>query len=234
MRAGRFSQLVLAGAATASACATSDGALVIDVVATGAGGGAVLITPKLVDVTNASPGAVVSFDVFANVTDSNNNNTSDQGIYVAVGSFLSSPGLARGNLAAQRAPSMTFFGSSNGLVTDLDSDGDLDVGSNNNAVVHNFFNARSIDAPLPQFGSHVLIGTMQMVLSPLESGPPTLVNFRQRISPVAAGWYEDGTLITSSAFSAGAPVVLTIIPEPASLGAPGIAAVGLLARRRTR
>jgi hypothetical protein len=124
---------------------------------------------------------------------------------------------------------MTGTGSSNGLVTDLDGDSDLDVGSNNNAIGTNFFSPRSKDAPTPQFESHVLIGTMQMTLQ--VSGGFTLVNFRPRVSPTSGSWFEDGTQITSSTFSAGAPVVLGI-PEPTTLSLTSMAGLGLLARRR--
>jgi hypothetical protein len=127
---------------------------------------------------------------------------------------------------------MTGTGGSNGLVTDLDADGDLDVGSNNNASPLNFFSARSKDAPIPQFGSEVLVGTFTMTIS--QTGPGfALVNFRPRLASTAASWFEDGTQITSSAFTVGAPVQIGI-PEPASLALIG-AVVGsaLLARRRS-
>jgi hypothetical protein len=222
--------MLLGGAAIAGVSAAANAALVIDVVATSANGGAVLVNGKNVNILAATPGAVITFDIFADTTGSNGN-TQDDGILSFAGSFLSEGGAARGNLVATRAASMTGTGGSNGLVTDLDGDGDLDVGSNNNASASNFFSARSSTAPNPVFGPHVLVGTMSMTLGAPASGGNTLVNFRPRVSSTAGSWFEDGTQITSSAFSAGAPVTL-IVPEPTTLGLAGVAGLGLLARRR--
>jgi MYXO-CTERM domain-containing protein len=229
MLSKRLSRMLMTGAAVAGMSAAADAALVIDLRATGVTGQGTVANEKTV--TNVAPGSIVAFDVFAITTDSNNGNTSDQGILSFAGSFLSAGGTTEGNLVAARAATMTGTGGSNGLVTDLDADGDLDVGSNNNASALNFFSARSTTAPTPQFGMTVLVGTLAMTITeatPLE----TLVNFRVRVAGTAGSWFEDGSQITSSNFSPGSPVSVNGIPEPAALGLAGLTALGALARRR--
>jgi hypothetical protein len=67
-----------------------------------------------------------------------------------------------------------------------------------------------------------------------------LVNFILRGGNAAtAVWYEDGALTQktpdNALFAIGAPVIITQgVPEPSAVGLAGLAALGLLARRRAR
>jgi hypothetical protein len=233
----RKANALLFGAAVAGLGLAARAALVIDVRATSANGGAVLHNPKLVLVQNATPGAVITFDVFGVVTDNNNAVSFDQGILSFEGSFLSTNvgnGSVRGDLLARRAATFLGTGGSNGFVQDLDADTDLDVGSNNNASSVNFFRARSTSAPAHVPGVEALVGTVTMTLTSNTGGfhtQVTHVNFRPRVSSTAASWFENGTQITSSDFSSGPPVVLQNVPEPAALGLLGVTGACALARR---
>src|SRR5262245_57998021 len=142
MLSKRLSTMLLTGAAVAGlGAATANAALVIDVVATGGTGVTVSNGGKSVLTTGV--GNPINFNVFALVTDGNNGNTTDQGILSFAGSFLSNGGSVRGGLVGVVDATMRGSGFSNGLAQDLDADGDLDVGSNNNASAANFFNGRS-------------------------------------------------------------------------------------------
>jgi len=235
MLSKRLSNMLLTGAAVAGLGAAANAALVIDLRAT-TGSPGVVITNQGKTVTGTVNGSTVNFDVFALVTDSNNAVTTDQGILSFAGSFLSDGGGVRGNLAAAAASTMRGSGFSNGLMQDLDADTDLDVGSNTNTSSANFFNARSSAAPQPVFGSEVLVGNLTFTVT-TSSSSPTSVNFRPRAAGTAGSWFEDGSQITSSAFSAGTPVLVSGasgVPEPASLAMASIAGLGMLARRRVR
>src|SRR5687767_10327624 len=86
-------------------------------------------------VTVSSVGQVVSLDVWAVIT-AGDTDAANDAFQWAHGSFLSSDvggGAASGTLAATLSdPFAAGNGASNGAQTDLDGDGDLDVGSNNN------------------------------------------------------------------------------------------------------
>src|SRR4051812_26055586 len=87
---------------------------------------------KTVNVT--SVGQVVNLDVWAVVRGSDSNAAND-GFQWAHGSFLSSDvggGVAAGSLSATVLTPFESTSFQNGTQVDLDGDGDLDVGSNNN------------------------------------------------------------------------------------------------------
>jgi len=227
--------MLLGGAAVAGLAGAANAALVIDVRAVSATGSTVVQNAKTVRAGGV--GDVITFNVFAVVTGANGDQA-DDGILSFAGSFLSGDaglGAVRGSLSAARSAAMLGSGGSNGLVQDLDGDGDLDVGSNNNSNAANFFSARSKDAPTPQFGMETLSGTLTMTIGQLIAGGSndlTNVNFRPRTSSTSGSWFEDGSQITSSAYSAGANVqILGNVPEPMSLGVAGLVGLGLLRRR---
>ena len=223
-------------AVTATIPASSNAGLIIDVRAVGSTGGVVVHNSKLIDVYTASPGATVTCNVFAVVT-GQDADTSNDGILSFAGSFLTTDvmgnGAYHGNLVARRAATMMGTGGSNGFVQDLDGDGDLDVGSNNNSSANSFFSARSSTAPDPVFGHETLVATLTLTMTQVIGFGDTWLNFRPRIAGTAGSWFEDGTQITSSNFFSGPAVVTLVDPEPTSASLLGLPlSFSVLARRR--
>jgi Ca2+-binding RTX toxin-like protein len=174
---------------------------------------------KTVNIT--SVGQVVNLDVWAVVTGSNNT-AADDGFQWAHGSFLSSDvggGAAAGTLSASVVGPFTATSFQDGTQADLDGDGDLDVGSNNDASPDNYFVARAdgIQSGQDPAPAEFRIGTVSFVVSSLKSGTSTNINFRPRQDDAGAGWVEDYIDAahpnfkdpSNGTFVAGAPVVLT-------------------------
>jgi hypothetical protein len=216
-RIRRPTTVLLASALTS---ASSFASLTIDLRATATTGGTV-IDAKHVQFSGVA-GATVTMNVYSLVTNGNGN-PNDDGTLAVIGSFLSSFSDMSGNLEAVRDAEFTGTGSSNGLITDLDGDGDFDVGSNNNAVAANFFAARA--RQFTPFTAETLIGSVTWTFTANLS--ETFLNYRPRVSSNAGSWIEDGTQITSSDVSVGAPVHI-FVPEPA-FALPLL--LGALARR---
>jgi hypothetical protein len=203
-------------------------------------------------------GATLTMNIIAKVTAADANQTND-GLLSLAGSFLSTRANSsspRGNLAA----SLLFFtefqegfrgpGSSNGAITDLNGDGDLDVGSNYDLDADGFFKARATGAPRPVFvffpPFEIFVGTLRYLITDVGSASYTSINFRRRDVWGGANWYEDsvqnpddGTWSGSHLYNVdpswtiGTPVqVIATVPDPAMLSP--VAAIALLARRRTR
>ena len=188
-------------------------------------------------VSVSSVGQVVNLDVWAIVTAGDSTATNDA-FQWAHGSFLSSDvggGAAAGTLSAAVQSPFDATAASNGTQVDLDGDGDLDVGSNDNSQPDNFFVARASGLqgghdPAP---AKFLIGTVSFTVTSLKSGTSTDINFRPRDNVLAAGWAEDATAgdtnfkdPNTGTFAAGAPVVIVDPPPTATLTAPNLAAGG--------
>jgi len=198
---------------------------------------------KTVNIT--SVGQVVNLDVWAIVTGSDSTATNDA-FQWAHGSFLSSDvsgGAAGGTLAASVASPFDATASSNGTQKDLDGDGDLDVGSNDNTQPNGFFVARAggLQGGSDPAPAKFLIGTVSFTVTSLKSGTSTRINFRPRDNVLAAGWAEDATAQDvnfknphSGTFAAGTPVVLSRSQTPvddttapsATLSAPNLTSGG--------
>src|SRR5207247_4272751 len=103
----------------------------------------------------------------------------------AHGSFLSSDvggGAAGGDITASLEPTFNATASQGGTQADLDNDGDLDVGSNDNSNPDNFFVARADgmqggSAPAP---AEWRIGTWSFTVISQKGGGRTNINFRPR------------------------------------------------------
>ena len=232
MLSKRVSKFVLGSAAIAGLGATANAGLTYDMVATGATSGVISEAGKRVDLT-PGVGGTVTFNIVAFVT-GQNGDLGDDGFLSGAGSFLSTGGTL-GDMAAFRAGNMTGTGSSNGKAQDLDSDGDLDVGSNTTASASNYFAVRANSAPQPVFGAQVLLGSVTFTYGAAGMSGVSLVNWRNRGNASTASWFEDGSQVnanaTASNVGVGAPVSL-VVPEPTTLGLAAIGALGLLARRR--
>jgi hypothetical protein len=125
-----------------------------------------------------------------------------------------------GNLTAELTPTFTADGSQNGTIQDLNGDGDLDVGSNNNSDIAGFINARA--GGLQTTGGDIVgdsqswvVATFTYKVTSLSYGQPTDINFRFR-DGVPAGafdavWWQDGQGENDQigTIAVGAPVVIT-------------------------
>jgi len=200
---------VMAGLGASQALAN----LTIDMRVSGLTGTGTIVTPK--SVTGVANGSTVTMQIWAQVTGSAGNQTPGiaQTIQSAGGSILSSNGGLLGNLAVPgaattgitapfRAPS-----SSAGFVSDLDGDGDLDVGSNNPGDAENFFSARAgsllgprsnDDGTLSNFQVHTIPGGWEYLLSlsrfvVTNANGATNVNFRANQASFGAVWAENAS-----------------------------------------
>jgi hypothetical protein len=227
---------------------SATGALHIDIRATGVSGGGTLVSPK--QVNNVVPGSVVAFDIFAVVVGTNASTSDDKFISVA-GSWRSSSGGIMGNLAADLVPTdfkppgndppilgFDGLGSSVGLQQDLDGDGDLDVGSNNDSHANDFWAARYAGAPFAisagslsptSGGRRIGFGTFTVTAG---SGFATVVNFDGRAASTAANYIQDGQPIQGESMNGLVPLVIVNPPEPTSLGLVVLGAFSLMHRPR--
>jgi hypothetical protein len=238
---------MIAAAATAAALLTcagsrSDASLIIDLRAIG--GTAQITTDGKAFV--ADPGVTLTVGIFARV--SGTNGIHDESVQSVYGS-VTSPGPTLLNLSGG-GPIAPFNGTGfqNGSIQDIDSDGDLDLGSAGSTATGKFF-AHS-DAPTPAGVAvnpntgEVQIGVLSFVIT--GGGPFGLINFipRSNVSGgnlnAAALWFEDNDGVTRTptigAFAPGAPIIATDYidngPEPSSLALLSLCAIGLLSRRR--
>lgn len=206
----------------------------MDLRATGAStAGAGVLDPK--NVALANPGDTVTLGLFAKVTGTDGvNNEAFQSVF----GLVNSVGSNKGNMSGGYVPAFFTAGvSQNGSVVDWDSDGDLDIGlSPTNSSGVGKFAGRSLSAtPMPSLGGAVLVG--EFIWTVTTASGFFELNFTVRNNNganvnAAALWFEDGSSIskgpTNSPITVGPPVS---IPEPASLGALGLAGIGLLKRR---
>jgi len=213
MTSPRLSRALLGSAALIGlGVSTANATLLIDVRASTRNGVSVA-DPKNVAV---AVGDTLVFRVFADVTGTND--ARPDCIQDLSGSFLSTGGI-KGNLALSFsgfAQPFTANATSAGQQTDLDGDGDLDLGSNNDPVAAGYVALRSNRMTGPRStnpdGSTVfspgagpsaiahgteyrLISTLSMVVS--STGSSTVVNFRRRLGGSPVFWVEDATEVVT-------------------------------------
>ena len=141
-----------------------------------------------------------------------------------------------------------------GMERDLDGDGDIDLGSPNQNDATGFFNVRA--DPQEYFGGSPAgiaapggngvawkIGRVELTVAPgTEAGTSSVIwtprrNAAGAIAPEAGLWYDDEVTLSAKDGStgtivSGAPLTVTVVPEPGVIGTLAIGAIGLLARRR--
>jgi hypothetical protein len=222
-------------------------ALLIDVRAAGG-------TPKSITVT---AGQVINLEVYGVVTGAAGNATADEGLQSFQGSFVSTltgAGSAVGNFSTFTASSPFNAPSQAGKLQDLNSQAGIDVGSFN-AVVPDDVKSVATDYVAGRSAAmtngatvnpEFLLGTLTWTVTNVVANGQTTLNFVPRLASATPGaplntgaaWREDGANKnpTSGTFGAGAPVTInvTAVPEPTAVGLLGLAAAGLLARRRER
>jgi hypothetical protein len=205
------------GAATALIAAVGDpaaGSLEIDVRAVSATGTTQVVNGK--SIVPGGAGDVVTFDVFV-LPGGVNSDPSDDGIVSFSGSYLSpnnvGDGSVRGDLLFQLNPAVFgASGTTNGLQQDLDGDGDLDLGSNDDAAGTGHVFMRAVTAPQPFPGNSIHAGTLTLSISQLlQPADRTEVNFRRRFGSTGALWRADGVVLSSNTagYNGGNPVVIS-------------------------
>jgi len=189
--------------------AVAQPALTIDLRAISTSSGTV-VDSKHVEFTGAI-GDTVTMEVYFIISGMMNSNPFDDRLGYCWGSFLSSNGGLRGDLTAQLDPDYVGFLAFNGVIQDLDGDGDLDVGSNSTTSGNSYFRAapREETAFVPQD----LIATLTWTRT--GDGFQSLINFRPFSVRLGAQWGVDGVQYdpTTAPYVGGVAVEITAVPE---------------------
>ena len=223
--------------------------------------------------TNATQ-QIGDFDGEADTADTHNDDTLDiiSGSFRSVGPLLANLNPAPGPLTYNsRVVPFTANGSQNGIASDFDSDGDLDIGTMTGPDATNVwylrsgamtsaalidgttngwfnenllpgggitgFGANSEDSILDPTTSVLRVGTLRAIVA--GGSGSTALNYYPRppgATDFSALWWEDGIATgkqpSTGAFTIGAPVTITGVPEPTAVTLMGIASLGLFARRK--
>ncbi|HEV8607253.1 MAG TPA: calcium-binding protein [Tepidisphaeraceae bacterium] len=184
------------------------------------------------NVTVTGVGQVINLDVWAVVRGADDDATNDA-FQSAHGSFLSSDvsgGTAAGTLSATVLSPFDATASQNGTQADLDGDGDLDVGSNNDAQPTGYFIARAggLQGGTNPAPAQFRIGTVSFTVTSLKSGGTTEINYRRRDFSLGVEWAEefDSKVQGTDELLIGAPVVLSDPPPTATASAANLTSGG--------
>jgi hypothetical protein len=218
MLSKRLSTMLLAGAAVTGLGTAVNAGLLVDVRAVTVNGAALPAGSNAKNVTTGiSVGSTVGFRVFVDVTGSDA--TKFQALQSLSGSFLSGSGPTKGTLALSAAGQLIPFnssGNSTGQQTDLDGDGDLDLGSNTASDPAGFWAIRSANlagphstdsagntvynpsfppTSIPGGTEYTVVNNLRFVVTAL--GGVTPVNFRLRASNTGGLWVENASEVTT-------------------------------------
>jgi len=219
--------LAAATAAVVFSSGVANAALVLDLRIAGGGGKTATV---------AAIGDVLTLELFGVLP---NLNAGADSISVA-NSGARSTGTTLGNYtSAIAAPAFSGIGHQDTdgptviVPGDRDGDGDLDIGGALTTSALNWFGARAI--PSPQPGTNQLLGTFIWQVTTLGAANST-TNLNSFVRAATAGYtfVDDGVVKNGIAGNVvlGTPIVVTVVPEPATLGLAASAAAMLLARRR--
>ncbi len=176
-------------------------------------------------VINPTVGQKIDVQVWVTITGSDNDITNEQ-LQIAVGSLLSSNvggGVALGNMTSTVLSPFNADGAQNGTQTDLDGDGDLDVGSSDPSTADGYLYARS--ASMDGSGTAVTngqafeIATAEFTVTSLLSGTETDLVFRPRGSANGFLYLQDGqSSVNGGNLVAGTGVAITRTPSSTIAG----------------
>ena len=261
---------LVCGAQSASAVLTWDlRAATVNGVANSGGAKSVTVPGGAVDVTFELWAVVTGADAVTNETLTSGQGTimSSPGVYTpggvtvdpavsgnaALAQVLNPGGVLRGDLSnLMVTPWLTATTAKNGTSTDLDGDGDLDVGTTTNGASVNYFQANAGGAqstgnagdfntiPGAGGGREWKISIVTFHIANALAGQTTGVNFVVPLFTAAltnnarASFVTDGTTRTgvSANLAVAAPVVLTVVPEPTAFGMVLLGSLGLVGFRR--
>jgi hypothetical protein len=231
-------KLMLAAAAGLAGVAEQAHAdLRIDVRAIAASAGTISGGGK--SVALVSLGDTITLGIFGQTSGTNGAN--DELLQVASGSITSGVVGLKGNLSGGVVAPFNGGSSQNGSVADIDSDGDLDIGSTGTTATGKFLarsNAQEGGTAVDAQREEVQIG--QFVFTYTGGSASAFINFVPRTGTSAGAiWFEDGEESlpashnpTNGAFTASTPVQVSVVPEPGTLTVAALAGLALLARRR--
>ena len=214
------------------------------------GGGAAMENPKSVILLPGLPAQTIDFDLYAVVTGLNAtiDETFQQGL-----TKLLTTGAIRGNFELiVLNPTFAVVGSLPGPLVDLDADGDIDIGSNSTTATTGYIFPRAsaqqgagvgVDLPGATAGREFLWGTVRLNISNVTpADTQTAANFAVPSGLTGANaaargtWNQDAGAAengsNSALLSVGAPVLLTVVPEPSAFGMVLLGAMGLVGFRR--
>jgi Ca2+-binding RTX toxin-like protein len=184
------------------------------------------------NVTLSGVGQVINLDVWAVVQGADNDATNDA-FQSAHGSFLSSDvggGAAAGTLSATVLSPFDATSSQNGAQADLDGDGDLDVGSNNDAQPTGFFIARAggLQGGTNPAPAQFRIGTVSFTVTSLRGTGTTEINYRKRDFNLGVEWAEEfeSKVQGTGELLIGAPVVISDPAPTATASATNLTSGG--------
>jgi hypothetical protein len=203
------------------AAGTTDPELVFDLRVRATGGKEAIVS---------SLGEIVDLDIYVRVLDADGDSSND-GLWSGIGAIRSSTGGLLGDLRglSTNAP-FNALGSSPGIPTDLDGDGDKDVGNADHADATGFFAFRSPSLTFDQPDGGFFVGRARFSATSL-AAESTQVNWSMRVippnpnqpNPAVALFQRDGvfTLLNgdSPLLGVGAPVTIRasqIIPPGAT------------------
>lgn len=190
-------------------------------------------------------GQTINVEVWA-VSQGGNTSGSDDGFQMLLGSFKTgSGGSVKGDLTATLFDPFTGLSSFEGNRTDLDGDGDIDVGSNDPSTSDNYFVARA--GSMTYSGGNVSgssnsfkIAEVQFKVTSVGSAGDVNLSFVPRGGTSGTAiWAEDRTLtndLMNPNFSVGSPITLRVPGTGGGGGGTGIDATlssGVLTVRGT-